>query len=98
MDRCKRAVTHDLSALSEDMRDLMSVTADIAGDEIQQVRRRLSSTLASGKEVSGRLYGKAAHAARTAGLAVREHPYQSIGVALAVSALMGTLWARRSDR
>jgi ElaB/YqjD/DUF883 family membrane-anchored ribosome-binding protein len=98
MYRCRRAISHDLGALSDDMRSLMTATAELAGNQIDQARRRLNSTMIAGKELSSRYYGKAAHAARTTGQVVKDHPYQSIGVALALSALMGVWWRRRSER
>ena len=96
--RCRQAVSHDLHALSHDMRALMSATADMAGHEINHVRHRLSSAMEAGRDASGRMYGRAAHAAQTAGKTVREHPYQTLSVALALSALAGAFWRRRAAR
>jgi ElaB/YqjD/DUF883 family membrane-anchored ribosome-binding protein len=95
MNRHTQAVSNDISTLAEDARALMAATADVAGEKVGEVRKRLAAALESGKEIYGRALDKAVEGAKGADQAVHEHPYESIGIALGVGALLGYLLARR---
>ena len=84
-----------MSTLAEDARALMAATADVAGDKIGEARKRLAAALESGKELAGQVRDKAIAGAKVADETVREHPYQAIGIALGVGAVIGYLLARR---
>ena len=88
----------DLGTLAEDARALMAATADVAGDKVGEARKRLAAALESGKEMYGRVKEKAVEGAKAADATVREHPYQAIGIALGVGAVVGYLLARRCSR
>ena len=98
MNKHTQAVSNDISTLAEDARALMAATADVAGERVGEVRKRLAAALESGKEIYGRARDKAVEGAKGADQAVHEHPYESIGIALGVGALIGYLLARRSSR
>jgi ElaB/YqjD/DUF883 family membrane-anchored ribosome-binding protein len=76
----------------------MAATADVAGEKVGEARMRLAAALERGKEICGRVREQAADGARAADQAVHEHPYQAIGLALGVGALIGYLAARRCSR
>jgi len=76
----------------------MAVTADVAGEKVSEARKRLAAALDSAKEIAGRVREKAVEGAKATDEAVHEHPYQSIGIALGVGALIGYLAARRCSR
>jgi ElaB/YqjD/DUF883 family membrane-anchored ribosome-binding protein len=98
MDKKSHTAPDDMGSLAEDARALMSATADVAGEKVSEARKRLAAALESGKELAGRVRDKAVEGAKAADEAVHEHPYQAIGIALGVGALVGYLVARRCTR
>jgi ElaB/YqjD/DUF883 family membrane-anchored ribosome-binding protein len=94
----KHTHTHsnNLDTLAEDARALLSATADVAEGKVMEARERLAAALDSGKDIYGRVREKAVEGARAADHAVREHPYQAIGIAFGVGALLGLLLTRRN--
>ena len=95
MDKPTYADPNSITTLAEDARALMAATADVAGEKVGEARKRLAAALDSGKQMLGRVKEKAVQGAEVADEAVREHPYQAIGIALGVGALIGYLAARR---
>lgn len=95
MNKQTQALSNDLGALAEDARALMAATTDMAGEKVEEARQRLAATLDSGKEICGRVKEKAVEGAKAADEAMREHPYQAIGIALGVGAIIGYLIAHR---
>ncbi|MGH7980508.1 MAG: DUF883 family protein [Limisphaerales bacterium] len=84
------------SNLADDARELLAATAGMAETKVVEARRRLQSALERGKEAWGDLQDRAAEQAKVADEVIRDHPYQSIGIAFGVGALLGILMARRS--
>jgi ElaB/YqjD/DUF883 family membrane-anchored ribosome-binding protein len=98
MNKQTQAISEDVSQLAEDARALLSATADVAGDKVNDARKRLAVALERAKEIAGDVRDKAVAGARAADATVREHPYQAIGIALGVGAIAGYLVARRCSR
>ena len=98
MNKEMQAIRNDVGTLAEDARALMAATADVAGDKVAEARKRLGAALESGKELYGRVRDKAVEGAKAADETVREHPYQAIGIAFGVGALLGYLLTRRCSR
>jgi ElaB/YqjD/DUF883 family membrane-anchored ribosome-binding protein len=98
MDKQTQASSNDLGTLADDARALMAATADVAGEKVSEARKRLAAALESGKKIFGRVKEKTVEGAKAADEAVHEHPYQAIGVAFGVGALIGYLVARRGSR
>jgi ElaB/YqjD/DUF883 family membrane-anchored ribosome-binding protein len=98
MSKQTQAIRDDMGTLAEDARALMAATADVAGEKVGEARKRLAAALDSAKEIAGRVRDKAVESAKAADEAVREHPYQAVGIALGVGALLGFLIARRCSR
>ena len=84
-----------MGTLAEDARALMAATADVAGEKVADARKRLAAALDNAKDIAGRVRDKAVEGAQAADEAVREHPYQAIGIAFGVGALIGYLAMRR---
>ncbi len=62
--------------------------------EKSEIRAKLEKAIEKGTEVCERLEEKAAAAAKRADKAVREYPYQTIGIAFGVGLLLGVLAMR----
>ena len=68
----------------------------VMGDgEKGELRAKLEAATEKAKEVYKRLEEKTVTAAKTADTAVREHPYQAIGIAFGLGLLIGVLAMRR---
>ena len=98
MTRQIQAHNDEMNTLAEDARALMAATADVAGEKASEARKRLAGALARAKEIYGRVKEKAVEGAKATDEAVHEHPYQAIGIAFGVGALIGYLVSRRGPR
>ena len=98
MDKHTTSTGNDLGTLAEDARALMAATADVAGDKVSEARKRLAAALDSGTKIIGRAREKAVEGVRAADGMVHEHPYQALGIAFGVGAIIGSLLARRCSR
>jgi ElaB/YqjD/DUF883 family membrane-anchored ribosome-binding protein len=69
--------------------------ATLRGDsEKSEIRARLEAAVEKAKATCERLEEKTVAAAKAADKAVREHPYQAIGIAFGVGVLIGVLASR----
>lgn len=68
--------------------------ADPEDNEASALQAKLSAAIEKAKEACERLQNQTAAAARATDRAVRQHPYQSIGLAFGVGLLLGVLAAR----
>ena len=98
MNKHTQAINDDMRQLAEDARALLAATADVAGEKVGEARKRLAASLDSAKEIAGRVRDKAVEGAKAADEAVREHPYEAIGIAFGVGALIGCLLSSRCSR
>src|SRR5207247_761607 len=98
MNKHTKEESPDMSTLAEDARALMAATADVAGEKVNEARKRLAAALESGKVLYGRVRDKAVEGAKVADEAVHEHPYQAIGIAFAGGALACSLASRSPAR
>jgi ElaB/YqjD/DUF883 family membrane-anchored ribosome-binding protein len=85
----------DLKILSRDAEAVLQATAGQAGEKVGELRSRLATALESTKATLGRVQEKAVAGAKVADQTIREHPYESIGVAFGVGLLIGVLVGRR---
>jgi ElaB/YqjD/DUF883 family membrane-anchored ribosome-binding protein len=85
----------DLKVLSRDAEAILHATAGQAGDKLGDLRDRLSGAVESAKNTCRRIEEKAIAGARAADETIREHPYESIGIAFGVGLLIGVLVSRR---
>jgi len=98
MNKETQAIRDDMSQLAEDARALVAATSDVAGEKVAEARKRLAAALDSGREFYGRVKEKAAEGAKAADEAVHEHPYQAMGIAFGVGALLAYMIAHRCCR
>ena len=97
MNKPTQAIRNDLSQLAEDTHALIGATADATSEKVGEARKRLAAALEHTKEVYDRVRDKAVVGVKTTDAAVHRHPYQAIGIALGVGALIGYLVTRRSS-
>jgi ElaB/YqjD/DUF883 family membrane-anchored ribosome-binding protein len=80
----------------EDAKELLAATGHVAEEKVVEARRRLSEAIEKGKNVWNNVSEKTVAGAKATDEAIREHPYQAIGIAFGVGALIGFLLSRRS--
>lgn len=85
----------DIKLLARDAEELLKATAGEAGEKIKEVRQRLSKALESARATCENIQDQTAETAKIADQAIRDHPYESIGIALGVGILLGLLVGRR---
>jgi len=98
MNKQTQAIRNDIGTLVEDARALMTATADVAGEKVSEARKRLAAALESGKEFYGQVRDKAVEGVRATDTVVRDNPYQAIGIALGIGAIIGYVVASRCSR
>ena len=94
MSPTDRLVT-DLKRIVRDSEELLHTTKDAVGDKAQEVRERLTDALDATKRTCRDLEDKAIEGAKAADKTIRDHPYQSIGVAFGVGLLIGVLVTKK---
>jgi ElaB/YqjD/DUF883 family membrane-anchored ribosome-binding protein len=83
--------------LADDAQTLLNATANIAEEKVVAARNRLTKALQNGKEFLGKAQEQVVAGAKATDKTIREHPYEAIGVAVGVGALLGFLLARRNN-
>lgn len=95
----RERVLADLQDLSRDAEELLKATAGDASDKAKEARTRLTAALERAKVTYSHLQDQtiaaAKVAAKKADTVIREHPYESIGVAFGVGLLIGVLVTRK---
>jgi ElaB/YqjD/DUF883 family membrane-anchored ribosome-binding protein len=94
-EQANEQLTGDLKAVVKDAEELMKTTAGVAGEKVSDVRTRLAAALESAKATCHRLEEKSVAAAKATDRCIREHPYESIGVAFGLGLLIGVLIGRK---
>lgn len=84
------------STISDDTKALLEATADATEETVVQARDRLKAALDAASEACSRAKEKAIEGAKYTDKAIRENPYQALGIAFGVGALLGFLLTRRS--
>ncbi|HEX3100659.1 MAG TPA: hypothetical protein VHQ01_02645 [Pyrinomonadaceae bacterium] len=90
-DTMEMAAT-DFSQLAEDAKTLLAATAQVAEQKVIDARRRLMGALEDGWDY---VSDKSVACCKATDETIRENPYQSVGIALGIGALLGYLFARR---
>jgi ElaB/YqjD/DUF883 family membrane-anchored ribosome-binding protein len=85
----------DLKALMRDAEGVMKATAGQAGEKVTELRSRLAAAIESAKATCQRLEEKTVAAAKATDRTIREHPYESVGIAFGIGLLVGMLARRK---
>jgi ElaB/YqjD/DUF883 family membrane-anchored ribosome-binding protein len=83
--------------LIEDAQALLSATHQVAEEKVVEARKRLACAIEKSKEAWSAVQEKAIASAKATDKVIRANPYQSVGVALGVGAVVGYLLGRRSN-
>ena len=94
-EQANERLAGDLKAVVRDAEELMKATAGQAGEKISEVRKRLATALESAKATCQRVEEKTIAVAKATDRTIREHPYESIGIAFGLGLLVGVLVARK---
>ncbi len=95
----RERVLGDLKTLARDAEDLLKATAGDVTETAKELRARLAGTLDRAKATCSAMQDQtiasAKAAAKKADTVIRDHPYESIGVAFGLGVLIGVLVIRR---
>jgi len=88
-------LVEDFKVVVQDAESLLKASAGELGEKAKEARVRLTASLQGAKVHFHKLEEKAIAGAKVTDQVIREHPYQSIGVAFGVGLLIGVLVTRR---
>lgn len=88
-------VKEDLKQLVRDSEELLKAGAGELNEKGREARAKLQATIEAAKATCHRLEEQAVACAQATDRVIREHPYQSIGIALGLGVLIGALVARK---
>jgi len=95
----KERVMSDLHTLTRDAEDLLKATAGDVSEKAKEARSRVAAAVERAKttylHLQDQTLATAKAAAKKADTVIREHPYESIGLAFGVGLLIGVLVARK---
>jgi ElaB/YqjD/DUF883 family membrane-anchored ribosome-binding protein len=91
----REKLAQDLRVLIHDAEEVLKSGASVAGGKADELKARLQASLAKMKDTAHRLEAKAVESAKAADKVIREHPYESIGVAFGIGLLIGVLINRK---
>lgn len=87
-----------IGQLAKDAAALVAATNDVAGEQVQEARRRVDLALVSAKTVYGQLCNKAVDGTNAVNELVHKNSYQAIAIGLGVGAVLGYFIARGCKR
>ena len=88
-------LAQDFKVVMTDAEALIKATAGDLGEKAREARSRLAASLESAKTGFHKLEDKALAGAKVADKVIRDHPYESIGIAFGLGLLLGVLVARK---
>jgi ElaB/YqjD/DUF883 family membrane-anchored ribosome-binding protein len=95
VDVTAQKVIDDLKVVARDAEALLKATAGEVGEKSREARVKLAAALDSAKVTCSRLEEKleaqVAAGAKATDKVIREHPYESLGIAFSVGLLLGVL-------
>jgi len=83
--------------VTQHARSLIAATSHLADEKIADARAKLSEVVENAQEAVEYVEERAVATAKRTDEFIREKPYQAVGVAIGIGALLGYLFARRKD-
>ncbi len=90
-----KKLIQDFKVVLHDAENLAKVTAGDLGEKVREARAKLATSMESAKESYAKVEEKATVCAKATDKVIRDHPYESLGVAFGVGLLIGVLVTRR---
>jgi len=88
-------MAHDIEKLAHDASVLVTATADVAGDHIEEARQQLAAGVDRAREIYSRARGKALDGTRAADAILHENLYQVVAAGVVAGVFIGFLLATR---
>jgi ElaB/YqjD/DUF883 family membrane-anchored ribosome-binding protein len=85
----------DLRAVVQDGEELLRAGAQDLSERGMAARERLAAALEVARETRHKLEARARAGAQATDRVIREHPYQSVGIAFGIGLLLGLIANRR---
>ena len=94
-DVTREKLVQDIKTLIHDAEELIKTTADGMGETAKQARDQLTNAVDATKQSLESFEERATEGAKAADRMIRDHPYESIGIAFGIGLLFGALVNRR---
>jgi len=91
MSKHKREAAADLKAIAGYAHDLVTATADLTGEKVNEARNRLNEALEQGREKYGEARVQALSTVRVADDFICNNPYAAVGIGVGIGVLIGFL-------
>lgn len=95
----QQQLVSDMKSVIADAEDMLSATADQAGEKVATLRARIQDRLKGARarlsEAEATLVAKSRAAARATDAYVHESPWTAVGIAAGVGLLIGVILGRR---
>jgi ElaB/YqjD/DUF883 family membrane-anchored ribosome-binding protein len=98
MSKDTNGIKETTQNIADDTRELLAATADVAEEKVVEARNRLLAALDAAKDTYMVVQKKAIKTAKATDKAIHEKPYQAMGIAFGLGALVGYLIARRNSK
>jgi len=95
IEQSTERLLQDLRAVVQDGEDLLRAGVHDLSERGMAAREKLSGALQSARETREKLEQRAREGVKATDRLVREHPYQSLGIAFGVGLLIGVLVNRK---
>ena len=95
MNKQTQAISNEINHLTDSARELLSATAGVAEETVEEARKHLAAALDHGKNMCDRVLEIEDEGVRSANEFLHQHPYESIAIGVGIGAFMGYLLARR---
>lgn len=90
-----RELSQDMNDVSDKANELLERTAADVEEGTQELRLKLEQTLHTAKELYHKLEEQTVAGAKATDRCIREHPYESLGIAFGAGLLVGWLITRK---
>lgn len=94
-EQANKRVTGELKTVVRDAEELMKATAGQSSETINEARGRLAAAVEAARATCLKLEQTTAAAAKATDRCIRDHLYETIGVAFGLGLLIGVLISRK---